>query len=93
MLRRYLFLPFPGLACRISFVVSRVDLYVQNHDSDINITRAGGMSRELEISPWSYTRFSPPGVGGAGGPCNYWVPIYERIMGESAAVTLPYEVL
>ncbi|KAG9307965.1 Metallo-dependent phosphatase [Chiua virens] len=49
-----------------------------NHDSDINITRADEIAREIEISPLSYTRFSPPGVGGAGGPGNYWVPVYRN---------------
>ena len=83
MRRRSLFLPLLELACRILFVFPNDDLYLQNHDSDINITRAGEIAREIAISPWSYTRFSPPGVGGTGGPGNYWVPVYEETTGKS----------
>ncbi|KAF9224759.1 Metallo-dependent phosphatase [Gyrodon lividus] len=58
-----------------------------NHDTQINITRAEEIVRETSVSPHSYTRFSPPGVGGVGGPANYWVPVYEKDT-DSAPVLL-----
>lgn len=64
------------------------DFYPQNHDSHINITRADEIARETAISHLSYTRFSPPGVGGAGGPGNYWVPVYRKVTGESVQAVL-----
>ncbi|KAG8216059.1 Metallo-dependent phosphatase-like protein [Butyriboletus roseoflavus] len=59
-----------------------------NHDSHINITRAEEIARETAISPRSYTRLSPPGVGGAGGPGNYWVPVYQKVTDASPALIL-----
>ncbi|KAJ6498369.1 Metallo-dependent phosphatase-like protein [Mycena vitilis] len=48
-----------------------------NHDNQVNITHLDEILREQKIAPHlSYTRVSPPGVGGVGGPGNYWVPIY-----------------
>ncbi|KIJ63787.1 hypothetical protein HYDPIDRAFT_133633 [Hydnomerulius pinastri MD-312] len=49
-----------------------------NHDNQVNITHLKEIQRELSISPLSYTRIAPPGVGGVGGPGNYWVPIYRK---------------
>ncbi|KIK78297.1 hypothetical protein PAXRUDRAFT_164361 [Paxillus rubicundulus Ve08.2h10] len=59
-----------------------------NHDTHINITRAEEIAREISISPLSYTRFSPPGVGGVGGPANYWVPVYEKTTDSAPALVL-----
>ncbi|KAH0831191.1 Metallo-dependent phosphatase-like protein [Lanmaoa asiatica] len=59
-----------------------------NHDSHINITRADEIARETAIAPWSYTRSSPPGVGGAGGPGNYWVPVYQEVTDHTPALIL-----
>ncbi|RDB18404.1 putative inactive purple acid phosphatase 16 [Hypsizygus marmoreus] len=49
-----------------------------NHDNQANITHAEEILREQKVSPLSYTRMSPPGVGGQGGQGNYWVPIYRK---------------
>ncbi|KAN0094668.1 Metallo-dependent phosphatase-like protein [Tylopilus felleus] len=59
-----------------------------NHDSDINITRTEEMVREIAISPLSYTRFSPPGVGGEGGPANYWVPVFAKATDQTPVLVL-----
>jgi hypothetical protein len=48
---------------------------VQNHDNDVNTTHLEEIRREQLISPLSYTRLAPPGVGGQGGEGNYWVPV------------------
>lgn len=48
-----------------------------NHDNQVNITHMEEIIRETSQAPLSYTRHSPAGVGGAGGPGNYWVPVYE----------------
>ncbi|KIM42428.1 hypothetical protein M413DRAFT_18672 [Hebeloma cylindrosporum] len=45
-----------------------------NHDNQVNITHAEEIQREQEVSPFSYTRAAPQGVGGDLGPGNYWVP-------------------
>ncbi|KAJ3564637.1 hypothetical protein NP233_g8164 [Leucocoprinus birnbaumii] len=45
-----------------------------NHDNQPNITHAEEIARELKVAPLSYTRTAPAGVGGEGGPGNYWVP-------------------
>ncbi|KAJ3569368.1 hypothetical protein NP233_g5090 [Leucocoprinus birnbaumii] len=49
-----------------------------NHDNQVNITHAEEILYEQKIAPLSYTRAAPPGVGGAEGPGNYWVPIYKN---------------
>jgi len=49
-----------------------------NHDNQANITHVEEILREQEVAPLSYTRMAPRGVGGTGGPGNYWVPIYRR---------------
>ncbi|KDQ08899.1 hypothetical protein BOTBODRAFT_59103 [Botryobasidium botryosum FD-172 SS1] len=49
-----------------------------NHDNQVNITHLAELEQELKIAPTSYTRRSPPGVGGPGGEANYWVPIYAK---------------
>ncbi|KAF9446424.1 Metallo-dependent phosphatase [Macrolepiota fuliginosa MF-IS2] len=46
-----------------------------NHDNQVNITHAEEITRERQVAPLSYTRFSPPGIGGPGGAGNYWVPV------------------
>ena len=40
------------------------------------------MERELKVAPLSYSRRSPPGVGGVGGEGNYWVPVYADKKGK-----------
>lgn len=47
----------------------------QNHDNQANITHLEEIRRELKVAPNSYTRMSPPGVGGEEGPGSYWVPV------------------
>ncbi|KAF9242310.1 Metallo-dependent phosphatase-like protein [Melanogaster broomeanus] len=59
-----------------------------NHDTQINITRVEEIVREISISPLSYTRLSPPGVGGVGGPGNYWVPVYEKATDSAPVLVL-----
>ncbi|KIJ35245.1 hypothetical protein M422DRAFT_262414 [Sphaerobolus stellatus SS14] len=49
-----------------------------NHDNNVNITHLEEIEREQLVAPLSYTRVAPPGVGGEGGPGNYWVPIYKN---------------
>ncbi|KAF8221591.1 Metallo-dependent phosphatase [Tricholoma matsutake] len=49
-----------------------------NHDNEPNITHTEEILREQRVAPLSYTRMSPPGVGGEGGPGNYWVPVYLK---------------
>ncbi|KAF9256381.1 Metallo-dependent phosphatase [Marasmius fiardii PR-910] len=49
-----------------------------NHDNNPNITHLEEIEREQKVAPLSYTRVGPPGVGGNGGPGNYWVPIYAK---------------
>ncbi|KAF8877196.1 hypothetical protein BD779DRAFT_1558559 [Infundibulicybe gibba] len=49
-----------------------------NHDNQANITHLEEIMREQQVSPLSYTRIAPPGVGGEGGPGNYWVPVYRN---------------
>ncbi|KAH7904986.1 Metallo-dependent phosphatase [Hygrophoropsis aurantiaca] len=48
-----------------------------NHDSHTNISHLEEIQRELLVAPTSYTRAAPDGVGGDGGPGNYWVPVYR----------------
>jgi hypothetical protein len=59
-----------------------------NHDNQKNITHLKEIRREQEVSPLSYTRAAPPGVGGEGGEGNYWVPIYERESDQAPALIL-----
>ncbi|KAJ7643115.1 Metallo-dependent phosphatase-like protein [Mycena polygramma] len=60
-----------------------------NHDNQVNITHLGEILREQKIAPHlSYTRVSPPGVGGVGGPGNYWVPIYATPTDPAPTVVL-----
>ncbi|KAK0203927.1 Metallo-dependent phosphatase [Desarmillaria ectypa] len=49
-----------------------------NHDNQVNITHLEEIIRERQVSSFSYTRSAPPGVGGEGGPGNYWVPVYAN---------------
>ncbi|KAH8831038.1 Metallo-dependent phosphatase [Flagelloscypha sp. PMI_526] len=47
-----------------------------NHDNNPNITHLAEIKRENYIAPrLSYTRVTP-GIGGADGPGNFWVPVY-----------------
>lgn len=55
---------------RSSSLISR-----KNHDNEPNITHVAEILREQAVAPLSYTRMSPNGVGGEGGPGNYWVPV------------------
>ncbi|KAF9457688.1 Metallo-dependent phosphatase-like protein [Collybia nuda] len=48
-----------------------------NHDNQANISHVDEILREQSVAPLSYTRMGPKGVGGEGGPGNYWVPIYR----------------
>ncbi|KAJ3761146.1 Metallo-dependent phosphatase-like protein [Lentinula raphanica] len=48
-----------------------------NHDNQKNITHLQEILREQQVAPLSYTRVAPPGVGGAEGPGNYWIPVFE----------------
>ncbi|KAG8808064.1 hypothetical protein FRC17_004148 [Serendipita sp. 399] len=50
-----------------------------NHDNQPNITHLAEIEREQLVAPNTYTRKSPPGVGGQGGEGNYWVPVYRHI--------------
>ncbi|PPR03658.1 hypothetical protein CVT24_007772 [Panaeolus cyanescens] len=59
-----------------------------NHDNQANITHLEEILREQKVAPLSYTRASPVGVGGAGGPGNYWVPIYRKAHDRSPALVL-----
>jgi len=47
----------------------------QNHDNQPNISHLMEIQRETLVAPNSYTRVAPNGVGGEGGPGNYWVPV------------------
>ncbi|KAG6834961.1 hypothetical protein H0H93_006076 [Arthromyces matolae] len=49
-----------------------------NHDNQANISHVEEILREQKVAPLSYTRMAPSGVGGAGGPGNYWVPVYRK---------------
>ena len=66
--------PWPHKIFTFSLAVMAICL-VQNHDNDVNITHVEEIRREQLISPLSYTRLAPPGVGGQGGEGNYWVPV------------------
>ncbi|KAG6829501.1 hypothetical protein H0H87_011234 [Tephrocybe sp. NHM501043] len=59
-----------------------------NHDNQANITHAEEILREQQAAPLSYTRMAPRGVGGIGGPGNYWVPIYLNSFDSSPALVL-----
>ncbi|KAG6327332.1 hypothetical protein ID866_11757 [Astraeus odoratus] len=59
-----------------------------NHDNQVNITHIEEIMRETSISPLSYTRSAPPGVGGVGGPGNYWVPVYQKATDVSPVLVL-----
>ncbi|KAJ6483253.1 Metallo-dependent phosphatase [Mycena sanguinolenta] len=60
-----------------------------NHDNQVNITHLQEIQREQEIAPsLCYTRAAPPGVGGAGGPGNYWVPIYDTLTDNAPSLIL-----
>ncbi|KAF9041456.1 Metallo-dependent phosphatase-like protein [Panaeolus papilionaceus] len=59
-----------------------------NHDNQANITHFEEIVREQKVAPLSYTRAAPKGVGGAGGPGNYWVPIYRNIRDMSPVLVL-----
>jgi len=47
----------------------------QNHDNQANITHAEEIKYMQKVSPLTYTRAAPDGVGGFGGEGNYWVPV------------------
>lgn len=53
-------------------------MHTQNHDNNVNITHLLEIEREQLVAPLSYTRIAPPGVGGEGGPGNYWVPVCQH---------------
>ncbi|KAG6809314.1 hypothetical protein H0H92_000726 [Tricholoma furcatifolium] len=53
-------------------------LITANHDNQANISHYEEILREQKVAPLSYTRLAPPGVGGFGGPGNYWVPVYNK---------------
>ncbi|EPQ53523.1 Metallo-dependent phosphatase [Gloeophyllum trabeum ATCC 11539] len=59
-----------------------------NHDNEPNITHYEEIIREQEVAPLSYTRLAPPGVGGYGGPGNYWVPVYEKASDSAPILVL-----
>ncbi|KAL4076881.1 Metallo-dependent phosphatase-like protein [Scleroderma yunnanense] len=59
-----------------------------NHDNQVNITHMEEIVRETSLAPLSYTRRSPPDVGGIGGPGNYWVPVYEKEMDVTPVLVL-----
>lgn len=56
-----------------------------NHDNQRNITHTEEILREQQVAPLTYTRFAPNGVGGEGGPGNYWVPVYNTNSDDSEA--------
>ncbi|KAG6897490.1 hypothetical protein C0992_001095 [Termitomyces sp. T32_za158] len=58
-------------------------MYFQNHDNQANISHTEEILREQKVAPLSYTRLAPAGVGGDGGPGNYWVPVYREKTGTS----------
>ncbi|KAF9525232.1 Metallo-dependent phosphatase-like protein [Crepidotus variabilis] len=49
-----------------------------NHDNEPNITHAEEIAHLQKVSPFTYVRAAPDGVGGDSGPANYWVPIYKK---------------
>lgn len=58
----------------------------KNHDNEPNITHVEEILREQNVAPLSYTRMSPDGVGGEGGPGNYWVPVRVcRVLSDIAS--------
>ncbi|KAJ7245920.1 Metallo-dependent phosphatase-like protein [Mycena haematopus] len=60
-----------------------------NHDNQVNITHLQEIQREQEIAPsLCYTRAAPLGVGGVGGPGNYWVPIYHTLTDAAPSLIL-----
>ncbi|KAG6864073.1 hypothetical protein C0991_000367 [Blastosporella zonata] len=59
-----------------------------NHYNQVNITHAEQIIREQKVASLSYTRMAPWGVGGVGGPGNYWVPIYHKKADESPVLIL-----
>ncbi|KAK0439343.1 Metallo-dependent phosphatase [Armillaria borealis] len=59
-----------------------------NHDNQVNITHLEEIIRERQVSSFSYTRSAPPGVGGEGGPGNYWVPVYANEEGQHPVLIL-----
>ncbi|KAF5346571.1 hypothetical protein D9758_013493 [Tetrapyrgos nigripes] len=70
-----------------------------NHDNQNNITHLDIIKREQAQAPLSYTRTSPPGVGGdkddsdgdgvsRHGPGNCWVPIYQTQDAPSPSLIL-----
>ncbi|KAG6902121.1 hypothetical protein C0995_004067 [Termitomyces sp. Mi166 len=59
-----------------------------NHDNQANISHAEEILREQKVAPLSYTRMAPVGVGGVGGPGNYWVPVYRKKTDASPVLIL-----
>jgi hypothetical protein len=59
-----------------------------NHDNQANITHLEEILCEQQVAPLSYTRLSSPGVGGVGGPGNYWVPIYRNSHDQAPVLVL-----
>lgn len=59
-----------------------------NHDNQKNITHLEEILREQQVAPLSYTRLAPNGVGGTGGPGNYWVPVYKSASDPKPALIL-----
>jgi len=59
-----------------------------NHDNQKNITHLEEIQHEQLVSPLSYTRVAPPGIGGDGGEGTYWVPVYEKAADLTPALIL-----
>ncbi|KAG5651509.1 hypothetical protein H0H81_008374 [Sphagnurus paluster] len=49
-----------------------------NHDNQPNISHRQVIEHERSLTKLSYTRPAPDGIGGEGGPGNYWVPVYRN---------------
>ena len=59
-------------------------MHLQNHDNQRNISHVEEIQREQKLAPLSYTRMAPSGVGGDGGPGNYWVPVRSPLIPTTA---------
>ncbi|TFK95998.1 Metallo-dependent phosphatase-like protein [Pterulicium gracile] len=60
-----------------------------NHDNSLYITHKSEIEREQSLPPTqSYTRIAGEDIGGAGGPGNYWVPVYKSGFNSSPALVL-----
>ncbi|KAF8067996.1 Metallo-dependent phosphatase-like protein [Lyophyllum atratum] len=59
-----------------------------NHDNQPNINHQKIIDRERSLTALSYTRTAPAGVGGEGGPGNYWVPVYKNKFDKAPVLIL-----